>query len=63
MAESIVSERIPHHWYARLYVDTLGFEKQWHEADGSGTVCQVDRGGARSSSVKRRRAGTRVVCS
>jgi hypothetical protein len=23
----------------------LGFIKKWHEADGKGTVCQVDRGG------------------
>ncbi len=22
----------------------LGFEKAWHEADGAGTVCQVNRG-------------------
>lgn len=28
----------------RFYVDLLGFEKQWHEGDGAGTVCQVDRG-------------------
>ena len=46
-----------HRWYARpvffvadiqaairFYVDFLGFEKRWHEADGTGTVCQVDRG-------------------
>jgi hypothetical protein len=25
--------------------DRLGFEKAWHEADGKGTVCQVQRGG------------------
>jgi catechol 2,3-dioxygenase-like lactoylglutathione lyase family enzyme len=44
-------------WYARpvffvadirraidFYVDKLGFVKKWHEADGQGTVCQVDRG-------------------
>jgi catechol 2,3-dioxygenase-like lactoylglutathione lyase family enzyme len=43
-------------WYARpvffvsdlnrslsFYLDTLGFTKKWHEADGKGTVCQVDR--------------------
>lgn len=30
---------------ARFYVDKLGFIKKWHEADGKGTVCQVDRGG------------------
>jgi catechol 2,3-dioxygenase-like lactoylglutathione lyase family enzyme len=43
-------------WYARpvfyvadltrslhFYVDLLGFHKRWHEADGTGTVCQVDR--------------------
>jgi catechol 2,3-dioxygenase-like lactoylglutathione lyase family enzyme len=29
----------------RFYVDKLGFKKKWHEADGEGTVCQVDRGG------------------
>ena len=45
-----------HRWYARpvffvadverairFYVDMLGFEKAWHEADGKGTVCQVTR--------------------
>lgn len=47
-----------HVWYARpvffvsdlpraieFYVDKLGFTKKWHEADGKGSVCQVDRGG------------------
>jgi catechol 2,3-dioxygenase-like lactoylglutathione lyase family enzyme len=47
-----------HVWYARpvlfvsdvqraidFYVGRLGFEKKWHEADGTGSVCQVDRGG------------------
>lgn len=29
----------------RFYVDRLGFVKKWHEGDGTGTVCQVDRGG------------------
>src|SRR6187549_3474009 len=27
-----------------FYIDKLGFTKKWHEADGKGTVCQVDRG-------------------
>jgi catechol 2,3-dioxygenase-like lactoylglutathione lyase family enzyme len=27
----------------RFYVDQLGFEKNWHEGDGAGTVCQVSR--------------------
>jgi catechol 2,3-dioxygenase-like lactoylglutathione lyase family enzyme len=27
----------------RFYVGALGFTKAWHEADGAGTVCQVDR--------------------
>lgn len=49
---------IEHIWYMRpvffvsdiqnaisFYVDKLGFIKKWHEADGKGTVCQVDRGG------------------
>lgn len=48
-----------HVWYARpvffvsdvqraiaFYVDQLGFVKQWHEGNGEGTVCQVDRGGS-----------------
>src|SRR3954454_7300327 len=28
----------------RFYIDMLGFEKRWHAGDGTGTVCQVDRG-------------------
>jgi catechol 2,3-dioxygenase-like lactoylglutathione lyase family enzyme len=28
----------------RFYVDMLGFRKKWHEGDGEGTVCQVNRG-------------------
>ncbi|NOT74230.1 MAG: bleomycin resistance family protein [Cyclobacteriaceae bacterium] len=51
-------EVVEHVWYMRpvffvsdiqsaiaFYVDKLGFTKKWHEADGKGTVCQVDRGG------------------
>ena len=43
-------------WYARpvfyvadvnraasFYIDQLGFWKKWHEAEGGGTVCQVNR--------------------
>jgi catechol 2,3-dioxygenase-like lactoylglutathione lyase family enzyme len=53
-----MGEEISHEWYVRpvlfvsdvqralaFYVGKLGFEKKWHEADGKGTVCQVDRGG------------------
>lgn len=29
----------------RFYTEGLGFQEAWHEADGKGTVCQVDRGG------------------
>ncbi len=29
----------------RFYVDLLGFEKAWHEGDGTGKVCQVSRVG------------------
>jgi catechol 2,3-dioxygenase-like lactoylglutathione lyase family enzyme len=29
----------------RFYTERLGFRKAWHEGDGKGTVCQVDRGG------------------
>ena len=56
MDESTSSRQAPHRWYARpvffvadvnrairFYVDLLGFEKVWHEADGAGTVCQVNR--------------------
>jgi hypothetical protein len=45
-----------HRWYSRpvlfvadlnralgFYVDQLGFEKNWHAGDGTGTVCQVSR--------------------
>lgn len=45
-----------HFWYPRpvffvadlvralhFYRELLGFTKKWHEADGAGTVCQVDR--------------------
>ena len=28
----------------RFYIDVLGFWKKWHEGDGEGTVCQVNRG-------------------
>ena len=49
---------VEHLWYARpvlfvsdlqraidFWVGELGFTKKWHEAEGEGTVCQVDRGG------------------
>ena len=52
-----MSSTVVHRWYARpvlfvadvdralrFYVGALGFVKKWHEADGAGTVCQVDRG-------------------
>jgi len=29
----------------RFYIDMLGFEKRWHEGDGAGGVCQVNRAG------------------
>ena len=32
------------HRAARFYTDSLGFVKKWHSDDGTGTVCQVDRG-------------------
>lgn len=53
----MAKDEAPHRWYARpvffvadisrairFYVDMLGFEKSWHEADGKGTVCQVNHG-------------------
>ena len=55
--EEPIKEGFSHVWYMRpvffvtdiqraigFYVDKLGFIKKWHEADGKGTVCQVDRG-------------------
>ena len=56
MTEQAVRSQIVHRWYARpvlfvadvnralrFYVDMLGFEKSWHEGDGAGKVCQVNR--------------------
>lgn len=56
--EQLNQEPIDHTWYMRpvffvsdieraigFYVNKLGFKKKWHEADGKGSVCQVDRGG------------------
>ena len=47
-----------HRWYTRpvlfvsdvnralhFYTHILGFKKAWHEGDGQGKVCQVDRAG------------------
>jgi len=57
MTEQAVRSQTIHRWYTRpvlfvadvnravrFYVDMLGFEKGWHEGDGAGTVCQVNRG-------------------
>jgi len=57
MTEQAATTQTVHGWYARpvlfvadlnralrFYVDILGFWKKWHEADGAGTVCQVNRG-------------------
>ena len=56
MTEQAVKTQPVHRWYARpvlfvtdvnrsirFYVDMLGFVKHWHEGDGTGTVCQVNR--------------------
>lgn len=56
--EQGTKEVIDHTWYMRpvffvsdiqraiaFYVGKLGFTKKWNEGDGTGTVCQVDRGG------------------
>ena len=52
-----MASQTAHRWYARpvlfvadvnrtlsFYIDLLGFEKRWHEGDGAGKVCQVNRG-------------------
>ena len=57
MTETVAAKQIVHRWYARpvffvadvnralrFYIDMLGFEKAWHSGDGTGTVCQVNRG-------------------
>lgn len=57
MTDADRSSETVHRWYTRpvlfvadvnralaFYVDTLGFEKRWHEGNGEGGVCQVDRG-------------------
>lgn len=57
MTEQPVRNQIVHRWYTRpvlfvadvnralrFYVGMLGFEKHWHEGDGAGGVCQVNRG-------------------
>ena len=58
MKDRASGEPFVHRWYTRpvlfvadigrsirFYTEELGFQKAWHEADGKGTVCQVDRGG------------------
>jgi catechol 2,3-dioxygenase-like lactoylglutathione lyase family enzyme len=55
MTEHRMTDPIIHRWYTRpvffvadvnraihFYVDMLGFEKSWHEGDGTGGVCQVN---------------------
>lgn len=57
MTEQTARSQVVHRWYTRpvlfvadvnlalrFYVDMLGFEKSWHEGDGAGGVCQVNRG-------------------
>jgi catechol 2,3-dioxygenase-like lactoylglutathione lyase family enzyme len=57
MAERGATSQTVHRWYSRpvffvanvnralrFYIDMLGFEKDWHEGDGAGKVCQVNRG-------------------
>lgn len=56
MTDSLLHPSVAQRWYARpvlyvadinraihFYVDMLGFSKAWHESDGKGTVCQVNR--------------------
>jgi hypothetical protein len=58
MSDIVDRERPAHQWYtrpvlfvdditraARFYIERLGFQKAWHEDDGKGTVCQVNRAG------------------
>jgi len=56
MAKQTREDQVTHRWYTRpvlfvgdvrralrFYEDLLGFEKAWHEGDGKGKVCQVNR--------------------
>jgi len=56
MADQVLKAQITHRWYTRpvlfvadvhlalrFYIDRLGFKKQWHEGDGAGKVCQINR--------------------
>ena len=56
MTKQTHAEQITHRWYMRpvffvgdvgralrFYEDLLGFKKSWHEGDGKGKVCQVNR--------------------
>ena len=58
MTKTAVTEQITHRWYTRpvlfvadvnralrFYINMLGFEKSWHEGDGTGGVCQINRTG------------------
>src|SRR5262249_42292291 len=58
MEDRAAGDQAVHRWYTRpvlfvadirrsirFYTGDLGFRKVWHEADGKGTVCQVDRDG------------------
>jgi len=58
MGDRAGEEEVAHTWYTRpvlfvadigrsirFYTEGLAFRKAWHEADGKGTVCQVERGG------------------
>lgn len=58
MTNTGAGEQLADRWYARpvlfvadvnralrFYLDALGFEKCWHEGDGAGKVCQINRGG------------------
>jgi len=41
----------------------VGFTKKWHEADGKGTVCQVDRSDCEIILAQERDAVTERGCS
>jgi catechol 2,3-dioxygenase-like lactoylglutathione lyase family enzyme len=56
MTKATVLNQAAHRWYTRpvffvadvdralrFYIDRLGFDKSWHEGDGAGKVCQVNR--------------------
>ena len=75
MTENTSRSQTVHRWYtrpvffvadvnraARFYVETLGFEKGWHEGDGAGKSARSITESARSSSARMPRVEKEHAC-